>query len=44
MRLGKVDLSRFRRFEDVPINREGRMLSLVGPNESAKSYLVDELE
>ena len=44
MRLVYLGLSGFRRFVDAEAQLHGRLMALVGPNESGKSSLLDALE
>ena len=43
MRLVRLKLRRFRRFEDVRVNLDAPVIALVGPNEAGKSTLLDAL-
>ena len=43
MRLVKMGLKRFRRFEEAEINLDAPVVSLVGPNESGKTSLLKAL-
>ena len=43
MRLVRLKLRRFRRFQDARVNLDAPVIALVGPNEAGKSTLLDAL-